>query len=240
MKKEQVIALILIEVMLAVMVIARPSIEMILLCIFTQMQLFVNLTAYRIKDALFNGADWLRRTVYFVPYTSAIILFASITSAVEHLLHVMPIAICIGIIFLLPHLNEIKAFYNKDLVIFFPPLTFRQALLEFYSHIFSSIFQELYFKAFVMYLLIPRFGIPIAILASAILFVGDHLVHARSAAFKLPDFLAQFALSICAGLLYVYSGSVWAAVMVHFTFNAPLGVSYLFRYWVRKGNLELN
>ncbi|MEK3902080.1 MULTISPECIES: CPBP family intramembrane glutamic endopeptidase [unclassified Paenibacillus] len=219
-------------ILLTAILIIHPRQETLYLLIFTQTQLLINLNAYRIRDSAFKGANWVRRSVYFFSYLIAYSFFSSPSLEKGNLIISFSLALLAGLIFLIPRFGEIKPFYNKDLTLFFPPLSLNAACLEVYSYLCSAVLQELYYKAFVIALLMPLTGAVAAVIISALLFVFDHLVHARSSTFKLPDYLAQFVMGLCSGLLYVYSGSVWVAVLVHFTFNAPLAFSYLYRYGV--------
>lgn len=221
-----------VDLLLAAILIIHPGQETLYLLILTQIQLLINLNAYRIRDSAFKGANWVRRSVYFLPYLAAYSFFSGPSLEKEHLIVSFSLALLAGILFLIPRFGEIKPFYNKDLALFFPPLSLNVACLEVYSYLCSAVLQELYYKAFVIALLMPFTGAAVAVVISAVLFVFDHLAHARSSTFKLPDYLAQFAMGLCSGLLYVYSGSVWVAVLVHFTFNAPLAFSYFYRYEV--------
>ncbi|MGG1343644.1 CPBP family intramembrane glutamic endopeptidase [Bacillus toyonensis] len=235
MKKLQWIVFLLLETFLILLFALNNTSEIFMLFVFIQLQMFVNLTARHIQDTLFKNADWLRRTVYFIPYTIAILFFSPILffdASITRFSISALLAVLIGIVFLIPRLGEIKPFYNKELALFFPPVTFRKASIETYSLLVSAILQELFYKLFVMGLLIPIFGTIFSVIISAVLFVADHFIHARATMFRISDYLAQFLLSTCAGFLYVYSGSVWSAVLLHLTFNTPLAFSFFFRYWV--------
>ncbi|MFB7816172.1 type II CAAX prenyl endopeptidase Rce1 family protein [Paenibacillus chitinolyticus] len=232
MKKNQWILYLLLVFLLVLETILKPTKEMFFLLLLTQIQIFINFNAFRIQDKAFKGADWIRRSLYFIPYLLGIFFGSINTTSPQHLVLAVPLALLTGTAFLGLRMNEIKPFYNKELVAFFPPVKLNKALLEFYSYTSSAILQEFYFKAFVISALTPLFGVPIALLTSSILFVSDHLLHARSCMFKKSDYFAQLAMSLCTGMLYVLSGSAWIAVLAHFTFNTPLAFSYLFRYWV--------
>ncbi|WP_141434297.1 CPBP family intramembrane glutamic endopeptidase [Bacillus sp. 03113] len=235
MTKKQWIALLFVEVLLISTIIIKATNETYILFIFIHFQLIINLTAWRIKDMLFTNADWLRRAVYFIPYITAVLFFSPSTSFDTSLGSVvvsMVLAVLIGSLFLIPRFGEIKPFFNKELAFFFPPISFRKLCIETFSLLTSAIIQELFYKLFVIGLLIQIFRIELSIIISAFLFVADHLIHARSSMFRPIDYLAQLMLSICAGILYVYSGSVLTAILLHLTFNLPLAISYFYRYWL--------
>lgn len=235
MKKKQWIALLFVETFLISTILIKTNNETLVLFIFINLQLIINLTAWRIKDTLFSSADWLRRGVYFIPYITAVLFFSPITSfgtSTRRIVISMVVAVLIGFLFLILRFGEIKPFFNKELAFFFPPITFRKSCMETFSLLTSAIVQELFYKLFVIGSLISIFGIILSIIISASLFVADHLIHARVAMFRTIDFLAQLMLSIFAGILFVYSGSVLTAIILHLTFNLPLALSYIYRYWV--------
>ncbi|MED3553884.1 CPBP family intramembrane glutamic endopeptidase [Cytobacillus praedii] len=235
MKKKQWVTLLFVEAFLISNIIIKATNEMCILFMFINFQLIINLTAWRIKDTIFSNADWLRRAVYFIPYITAILFFSpnsTFDTSISRFVVSMVVAVLFGLLLLIPRFGEIKPFFNKELAFFFPPISFSKACMETFSLFSSAIIQELFYKLFVIGLLISQFGIVLSLFISAFLFVADHLIHARAAMFRPIDYLAQLILSICAGMLYVYSGSVLTAILLHLTYNLPLALSYLYRYWV--------
>ena len=79
----------------------------------------------------------------------------------------------------------------------------------------AAVGEELLFRGMVQRLLIRMFknhwpGIIIA----AFLFSAMHL--------QFYGFLPRFALGICLGIIYWYSGSLWAAILAHFVYDTLL------------------
>ncbi|MEK8199510.1 CPBP family intramembrane glutamic endopeptidase [Lysinibacillus sp. FSL M8-0134] len=233
MNKKQWLIFIAIMLFLTFTLFIQNSIYTLLLLIFMLLQYVVNLNAKRIKNNSFKNADWVRRTLYFIPYLSAVLfllpnekdIFPSINIVLSIVLSVIA-----GFFFIYLRKEEIKPFYNKELIIFFPPVTKKQKWIESYSLIFSAIFQELFYKLFVLTILIPIYGSILSILISAFLFVSDHIIHDKAQAFRTIDHILQFSLSVLGGCLYILSGNVVTAVIIHLIYNLSISISYFYRY----------
>jgi len=77
----------------------------------------------------------------------------------------------------------------------------------------AAVGEELLFRGMAQRLLIKMFRSPFAgILISAILFSALHM--------QFYGFLPRLALGILLGYIYWYSGSLWAAILAHFIYDA--------------------
>ncbi|MFN8289112.1 MAG: CPBP family intramembrane glutamic endopeptidase [Chitinophagaceae bacterium] len=79
----------------------------------------------------------------------------------------------------------------------------------------AAVGEELLFRGMVQRLLIRMFKSPWAgIIVAAALFSAMHM--------QFYGFLPRFALGILLGLIYWYSGSLWAAMLAHFIYDGTL------------------
>src|SRR5207248_7937312 len=77
--------------------------------------------------------------------------------------------------------------------------------------LFAGIGEELFFRGILQRLFIRAFKNPWAgIIVTALIFSGFHL--------QFFGFVPRFLLGILLGLIYWYSGSLWAAIAAHFTY----------------------
>ena len=235
MRKYQWYFLWLMEGLLIFLLLYYPSWPMLLLFGSMQFNLLIIRKAYLINDEWFNGADWLRRTVYFLPYLLVFLIFVpKAPVAIVNVWLCLLLSVLIGIIFLLPRLKELSPFFNKDAILFFPPVSFREKAISTYSLLGSAFLQELYFKGFMLAILFPIVGVWMANLIVAFFFVAEHIVHYQVSQFRKTDFIAQFLLSLFAGGLYMISGSIWTAIIPHLVYNATIALTYHVRYWTHR------
>ncbi len=86
---------------------------------------------------------------------------------------------------------------------------------------FAAVGEELLFRGVIQRLLIKMFKSPWAgIIVTAILFSALHM--------QFYGFLPRFILGILLGVIYWYSGSIWAAILAHFAYDALLIVAAYF------------
>lgn len=226
----------LVELLLVSILAVFNNFEIYLLFVIMQIDLLSLRKTHLIRDKWFNGADWLRRTTYFIPY--ALPFFFSLPkigggSSFSSLFILG--SIVTGASFLALRYRELQNMYNRELLSFFPKVSLREASLEIYSGVGSALLQELFYKAFVISVLAPLIGAIPAVLLSAFLFVAEHIVHFWAAnLFEWKDYIAQFILSAVAGFLYVYSGSIVVAMLTHLTYNLPTSFNYVYRYYINQ------
>jgi membrane protease YdiL (CAAX protease family) len=222
-----------IEFFLVVLLFFLPAKEGVTLLLVYNLQFVVIQKAFLIRNKWFNGADWLRRSVYFVPYLLVLLFFTPPVLTNRHVFLLLLVGILVGGCFMIPRVKELRPYFNRELLSLFPPIKVRSFLLEAYSLVGSAFIQELFHKSFVIAVLFPVLGMIPALVISGLLFVGEHVLHTHAQnIFKPLDYLAQFLLSVCAGGLYLYSGSVWVAVSVHLTYNLLIAYSHFYRFWV--------
>jgi membrane protease YdiL (CAAX protease family) len=236
MNKQQVAVLVLMEVVLVLVMALHPSYATFLLFGIMQLHLFAIRTAFYVKKNSFQGADWVRRAVYFVPYAVAFLLLMPETPVEEGPVWLFAIfAIVAGFALLFPRREEILPFYNRELMSLFPPLGFRKAALENFTYIMSAVMQELFYKAFVIAVLYPLFGPVIAVGAASFLFMAEHALHHNAKKhFRLKDYGTQLLMGVVTGVLYLYSGSVLVPILAHFTYNFSISASFIVRYFVTR------
>ncbi len=79
----------------------------------------------------------------------------------------------------------------------------------------AAVGEELLFRGIAQRLLIKMFKSPwVGMIIAAILFSAMHL--------QFYGFLPRFVLGVLLGLIYWYSGSLWAAMLAHFVYDALL------------------
>ncbi|EST52166.1 hypothetical protein T458_24420 [Brevibacillus panacihumi W25] len=236
MSKYQWISLVIIEAMLIMFVISFKTTEMYYLLIFTNLNYFINRHAHLIKNNWFKGADWVRRSVYFLPYLLCLLFLP--TSHMNEIRQdggLYLISIIIGICFIIPRLKELSPFYNKDFISLLPPVSFKTVTIELYTKIGSAVFQETYYKAFVLVLLYPFVGGTLGVFISSLLFMVEHFLHYwATKSFVIKDYLFQFLLSICGGIMYCVTGDIITAILVHLTYNLIVAFNYVYRFLIQR------
>jgi len=75
----------------------------------------------------------------------------------------------------------------------------------------APLVEEMLFRGILLPVLMKKIGLGAAVVVSSILFA---LIHQH-----LPSLIPLFVLSIALSLLYVYSGSLWGAIVLHALFN---------------------
>lgn len=87
--------------------------------------------------------------------------------------------------------------------------------------LFAGVGEELFFRGVLQRLFIRLFRSPMAgIVLTAILFSAIHM--------QFFGFLPRFVLGLLLGLTYWYSGSLWAAILAHFVYDATIVVLLYF------------
>lgn len=222
----------LIELLLISILAVFHNFEMYLLFVIVQIDFVSMRKTYLIKDNWFNGADWLRRTTYFIPYVLPFIFLSPKIGSDSSFSFLFILgAIVTGTSFLALRYRDLKNMYDRELLSLFPKVSLREASLAMYSSVGSALLQELFFKAFVIRVLAPLIGTIPAVLFSSFLFVVGHILHYQ---FEWKDYIAQFGLSAVAGFLYVYSGSIVVAMLTHLTYNLPISFNYVYRYCINQ------
>ncbi|MBO8164928.1 MAG: CPBP family intramembrane metalloprotease [Brevibacillus sp.] len=235
MERHQYILFVLTELLLGGLLLLYPEWPMVILFASLQIIWFTNRKAYLIADHLFPGAMWVRRTTYFVPYLAVFLFFTPLPPEplVQHLSLIF-LAVAIGVVLLAPRMKELYPLFQKEIVLLFPSCTFSKTVLEVYSLWGSAILQELYYKGVVIAILYPYVGKWVAVLISSFLFVIEHYLHFYAKDYGRKDIIAQFCMSVSSGFLYVITGSLLTAVLVHVTYNGVISVTYLYRYLVHR------
>ncbi|MFL5788840.1 MAG: CPBP family intramembrane glutamic endopeptidase [Flavisolibacter sp.] len=83
--------------------------------------------------------------------------------------------------------------------------------------VFAGIGEELFFRGILQRLMIRACRNPLAgIIITAIIFSGFHL--------QFFGFIPRMLLGILLGLIYWYSGSIWAAILAHFAYDGLIVV----------------
>lgn len=92
----------------------------------------------------------------------------------------------------------------------------------------AAIGEELLFRGVILQLFVEWFkNIHIAILVSAILFSALHL--------QFYGFLPRMVLGILFGYIFIWSGSLWLPIVLHFLFN---GITVVAAYLFHKGQIQ--
>jgi membrane protease YdiL (CAAX protease family) len=84
-------------------------------------------------------------------------------------------------------------------------------LLMVLAVVVAPIVEEMLFRGILLPALMKKVGLGAAVVANSILFA---LIHQH-----LPSLIPLFALALALSLLYVYSGSLWSAIILHALFN---------------------
>jgi len=241
MTKHQWLILILCESILLCNFYVHPSLYMGLLFLLLQLEFLAVRKAVYIKNSLFTGAIFIRRTTYLIPYMLSLPFLESKVFVQSYVWMYYFIAIFIGACLILPRIQQLKNLYNKELIMMFPPITCGRALIEIYTLIASAVFQELFYRVFLISVLYPIVGIATSILMSAVFFVAEHALHPISeSSFKLDDHIFQFIMSIAAGILFMSSGSLLVPILIHLTYNMSIGLSYIIRILYSIKSVERN
>ena len=101
----------------------------------------------------------------------------------------------------------------QDVVAIFmePHSVWSLLLLLLMAVVFAPLAEEALFRGILMPALMKKTGAGAAVAISSALFALSHM--------HLPSLVPLFVLSIALSLLYIYSGSLWSAVMLHAVFN---------------------
>lgn len=238
MVKHQWICFIFLELMLIILLSVNPEVDTVTLFLLFNLMVLILRKALLIKDNLFIGAIWLRRSIYFLPHILVFNYYLESNFEQKNVIIYCFIAIFVGILFIIIRIKEISPFFMKEFLNFLPPISSYKLKVEVFSLLVSAIMQELFYKGFVIVVLLPKIGVFWALIISSLLFVSEHILHhSSSKIFMKKDFILQFLLSLIAGMLFVLSGSLIVAVMVHFTYNLPIAITYFLRYRMSKVKL---
>lgn len=234
MNKTQKINFILIQLLLCLLLFLKFCEETMLVFVGMQCTILIIRKGHLIKNNLFPGAVWFRRTVYFLPYILFYFLFGS-SSRMEltHLVLWFVISILLGAALLLIRKRELTTIYNKEFIIHFSPLNRKEAILESYSCLGSAILQELFFKGFILNLLFNIINPIIAVIITGIFFTEEHILHYYAKnSYESKDYILQFLMSTLSGVIYLYSGSLSISLISHLIFNLSLVFNFWYRVWI--------
>ncbi|WP_277506366.1 CPBP family intramembrane glutamic endopeptidase [Paenibacillus sp. PastF-1] len=208
--------------------------DTLLICIGMECTLLTVRTAHLIKDRLFPGAVWLRRTVYFLPYLLFYFVYHPDSALkTNHALVWIIVSLLLGTLLLLLRKRELTTIYNREFITYFSPMDCKNACLESYSSLGSAILQELFFKGFILSLLLPVINPLLAVVLTGFFFTEEHILHYRAKnSFEIKDYLLQFLMSIISGLIYWQSASLFIGSISHIVFNLSLVVNYWYRVWI--------
>lgn len=234
MSNIQRIHFIAVQLVLVLILLFKFSEQTLLICIGMECTLLTIRTAHLIKDRLFSGAVWLRRTVYFFPYLLFYFAFHP-DSALEtnHAVVWIILSLSLGALLLLLRKRELTTIYNREFITYFSPMKCKNACLESYSSLGSAFLQELFFKGFILSLLLHVTSPLLAVVLYGFFFTEEHILHYRAKNnFELKDYLLQFLMGTISGFIYWQSASIFIGSISHIVFNLSLVVNYWYRVWI--------
>lgn len=223
-----------VEVFLMILALKNPRKEVFILILLYQLQIVIVTQAKHIKNHLFRGAVYVRRSLYFLPYIISLYWFNSQLLAIEiytfKSMSACVLAFLLAILLYIPQMKKIRIYFLKDFNRLLGPRSNQEVILDVYSSLMSAIFQEIFYKCCIVHVLMMT-GSPIyAINIAALLFLAEHYFHfASGIKFNWKDYATQFLMSGLGGWLYLYSGMVLPSIIMHLTYNSPRTISYMVR-----------
>lgn len=120
--------------------------------------------------------------------------------------------------------NEIRIYFDRNMVLLFEKETSRDLARAFVIYILGAGAQEIYYRGIVCFTLFGIVGWWAAVI-SAIMFVGEHFLHGAN--FQKTDYVLQFSLSILSCIMLYMTKSIMSSLILHIAYNLP---AFLFSY----------
>lgn len=186
-----------------------------------------------------------RRSIYIIPFFLPLIIDSNPTIIVNNLLWWCLLGCTIGILLILPKMNEWRLVLSKDMI----EITVRKEKIEYYTQIMiligAAIGEEIFFRNFIIGY-VDNTPYILSILLSCGLFFLNHFGVKWNSSFSLYDYTIQIIFGLVSSILFISSKSILPSIIVHIIYNSPLVLlsikSYVFHYIyeakVRSGNSE--
>ena len=217
------ILLILLEIFLVanfIWLITLGNKKLLLPFVLYQFIIIIVINAHFIKN--FKFSKFFRRSLYYIPHIISIFLisFEKPDYGEIGILVWLLISIGIGLVLSIPKLFTSRYLFNREMVLFLPSLSIKEYLFDLYSYIMAPPFQEIFYKAFLLYIILKVYPYPIALLILGILFVSEHYFHfASNKFFSSLDYIIQFIFSIISGYIFILTKSLLLCIVIHLIYN---------------------
>lgn len=137
--------------------------------------------------------------------------------------------IACGLLLQLPQLSDLRLILSDAFIAILPPLTKEERLDGVLLPTLSAIAQEYFYRGIMLYVLASYIG-PWAIIAAALLFTFEHLMHLNTRrAFDKYDLLLQTFLGLGLGSVFYLSGSLAGCMLGHIVYNGASALQALRR-----------
>ncbi len=174
---------------------------------------------------------FIRMTLYFFPYGIPIIFLVNDNN--QNYIKVSTciiVSLIVGIISIFVKKEQIKIYLSEIYLALSKKQEKIRYILMVYNLIGAAIFEELYFRKFMITVLYEYKYV--AILFSAIYFLLSHYILIWGSDFQKNDFITQFVIGLISAVLYYFSRSVIPSILLHFIINLP-NIIYQFKCYNR-------
>lgn len=220
--------------------------------VFWRQEIFVLLVSWTLIQLIVGNAKripikpkslhFLRMTLYFLPYGIPI-LFCNINamgpvSQTNKTIISMGIAVVIFFVWLFLNRKALKVMNSKEVIAFSPCAEKHVLLLHIYNKIGAAIFEEFFFRWFILSINIPWY---VSWPTSTFLFWLSHWGTPWGKDFSANASKDQITIGFLSGGLFEYSHSIMPSIFLHLLINltACLNVAMkIDRWYVRPEKYE--
>jgi len=162
----------------------------------------------------------IRRSIYVVPFLFPLITDFSLSIKANNLKYWCLLGFVIGILLILPKINEWRIMLSKDMIEFTP----KREKVDYYTQIAmligAAIAEEIFFRNFVIGY-IANVPYIYSVLLSCGLFFLNHFGVKWNDKFEIYDYSIQIIFSIISSIIFIVSGSIIPSIIAHIVYNSP-------------------
>lgn len=184
----------------------------------------------------------IRRSIYVVPFLFPLITDFSLSLKANNLIYWCLLGLVVGILFILPKMNEWRIVLSKEMIEFTP----KGEKVDYYTQIAmligAAIAEEIFFRNFVIGY-IDNAPYIYSVLLSCGLFFLNHFGVKWSDKFEIYDYSIQIIFSIISSILFIVSGSILPSIIAHLVYNSPptlLTIKSCIFHYINEGRGENN
>ncbi|WP_066498898.1 CPBP family intramembrane glutamic endopeptidase [Abyssisolibacter fermentans] len=163
----------------------------------------------------------IRRSLYVIPFLLPIIIDFEVSIKTKNLVYWCIAGMVVGIMFILPKLNEWRLVLSKDMIEFTSKKNRVDYITQIYMLLGAAIGEEIFFRNFIIGYIDNSSYVFLVILSCSMFFL-NHFGVKWNNHFKKQDYIIQIVFGSASAVLFILSKSVLPSIIAHSVFNAPL------------------
>ncbi|MFD1608803.1 CPBP family intramembrane glutamic endopeptidase [Oceanobacillus luteolus] len=182
--------------------------------------------------------DLIRSLLFFLPYILPIFVFrVDIFEGYSNHLLIFIFGLMFVVLLHFFNISEYRIMFDPALIDFMKPINLNNFLFRLLESYGSAITEEIFYRGFVLFILISYINPIYAILITSLLFISNHLYnrHAEDR-FTYKNLFMIFCLSCVLSGVFYYTQNIFYCIVLHLIYNTPQIVYNFILY--KKGELK--